>query len=149
MRTAGIWKPIGSTSLRPSRAPTCFRCLEPRLRRRHERPELRHRPANPPILVRLALELQCPLDRVARQSRIARDCADQLALHQPPPANLADRFLSTHNTPVLPRQPIWPSQGTGWSILDSGYPVCLVIIARRFASDGSKNQDDAGGTGLF
>jgi hypothetical protein len=44
-------------------------------------------------------------------------------------------IVSTHNTPVLPRQPVRLREGTGWSIVDADYPVCLVRIARRFTAD--------------
>ena len=79
-------------------------------------PELRHRLARAPILERLALEPQRPLDRVARQPQVARDRADRLPLHQPPPANLADRFHAQH--PSSPHAA--GSSRTGYGVVNFG-----------------------------
>jgi hypothetical protein len=45
-----------------------------------------------PVLERLALQAQRPLDRVPRQSQVARDRAGRLPVWPPPPADLADRL---------------------------------------------------------
>ena len=66
--------------------------LEPAIQHRHVVAELRHRLSSSAVLERLTLDLQRPLDRVARKLQIPRNTADRLTLYQPPAPNLPDRF---------------------------------------------------------